>query len=501
MSNAVTARWHGDNYQARVFWENALNLLVPQSCVVEVTFEANGPKAFDDVVVKYDPAIARSGPVKVPADYHQVKWHVEYGGRFGYEDFVDPKFIGATKSSLLERLRDAKATAPAGSNFTFLTTYRVRDGDPLGALIAGTDKSLLLPRLFDGTGPSSKMGKVRKRWREHLKLPDDDALRAVLEGFRIFEGHRSLDELRSEITVRAQAVGLLASHAGDSDFRFDELARQLKVRQLNGLSRSLLEDLCRGEGLMNPAGAPVDDRLPVALRSFAGPAGDIVGAAPDDTLFLTELFNQRYLVAGREWQDDIRPRVESFLRTVAAKGTSLRLLLEAHASIAFLAGAILDLKSGIDVELVQKGRVGTRVWRPDDGVSGPPIEVERTGDAGATIGVFLNITHDVSRQAINFMGQAGISVATTLNCTSAGGPSPTALRGGLHAAEIADQLTRMIRDARDDDDDIVHLFAACPNSLLFYLGQQHRGLAPLIIYEYDFDRAGNKSYHPSFVID
>ncbi|GGJ64813.1 hypothetical protein [Sphingopyxis bauzanensis] len=136
MSNAVTARWHGDNYQARVFWENALNLLVPQSCVVEVTFEADGPKAFDDVVVLYDPAIARSGPVKVPADYHQVKWHVEYGGRFGFEDFVDPDFIGGQKFSLLERLRDAKASAPAGANFTFLTTYRVRDGDPLGRLAA-----------------------------------------------------------------------------------------------------------------------------------------------------------------------------------------------------------------------------------------------------------------------------------------------------------------------------------------------------------------------------
>ena len=46
MADAVVARWHGDNYQARVFWENAFNLLSPHSCVVEVTFEADGPKAF-----------------------------------------------------------------------------------------------------------------------------------------------------------------------------------------------------------------------------------------------------------------------------------------------------------------------------------------------------------------------------------------------------------------------------------------------------------------------
>src|SRR3546814_5060716 len=78
MVDAVTARWHGDNYQARIFWENAFNLLLPHSCVVEVTFEANGPKAFDDVVVKYDPPVARSGPERVSAEYHQVKRSEEH---------------------------------------------------------------------------------------------------------------------------------------------------------------------------------------------------------------------------------------------------------------------------------------------------------------------------------------------------------------------------------------------------------------------------------------
>ena len=95
MADAVTARWHGDNYQSRIFWENAFNLLLPNSSVVEVTFEANGPKAFDGVVVKYDPPVARSGSERVSADYHQVKWHVQTGGRFGFEDFIDPDFIGA----------------------------------------------------------------------------------------------------------------------------------------------------------------------------------------------------------------------------------------------------------------------------------------------------------------------------------------------------------------------------------------------------------------------
>jgi hypothetical protein len=53
----------------------------------------------------------------------------------------------------------------------------------------------------------------------------------------------------------------------------------------------------------------------------------------------------------------------------------------------------------------------------------------------------------------------------------------------------------------DDLDAVVHIFAACPNSLLFFLGQHHQGIAPCIVYEFDFDRRAHKTYQPSFVID
>ena len=100
MADAIVATWHGGNYQARVFWQNALCILMDYSPISEVSFEADGPKAFDDVVVKYDPPIARSGSERVSADYHQIKWHVDTGGRFGYEDLTKPEFIGAASRSV-----------------------------------------------------------------------------------------------------------------------------------------------------------------------------------------------------------------------------------------------------------------------------------------------------------------------------------------------------------------------------------------------------------------
>ena len=503
MADAPIARWHGDNYQSRVFWENALNLLDDTSCVVEVTFEANGPKAFDDVVVRYDPPVPRSGPDRIHADYHQVKYHVDRGGQFGYADFIDPEFIGAKSFSLLERLRDAQLAAPAPSLFTFLTTYRVSPTDPLARLISGNDHTLLLERLFDGTKDRSSTGKVRKCWREHLGLVDDDALRRVLRGFRIVDGHRSLEQLRSEINLKARVVGMLTCTAADSDFRYDELARQLKSRQLNAFTRDTLMALARDENLLAKILTATDPHMPIAIRSFLGPASDLVGASPENTLLLIDDFRHRYLEDGLSWQADIRPKVETFLAAAAARSRHLRLILDAHASIAFLAGTMLNVKSGLDVQLVQKGRVGARTWRADDETAGARFdETAASIAAGRALVVLVSVAQDVGPQALKYIARSHLDIGTMLTFSFDGGPGQQRVSGGTHAAALAEQVANGIRRAKADDPDAtVHVFASVPNSVLFYLGQQHTAIAPCIVYEFDFDRRGDKSYHPSFVMD
>lgn len=504
MASSVTARWHGDNYQSRIFWENAFNLLDNYSCVVEVTFEADGPKSFDDVVVRYDPPVPRSGAERVAADYHQIKWHVETGGRFGYEDLVDPDFIGAQSFSLLQRLQDAKAKLPPEqtAHFSFLTTYRIKDGDPLAELVAGHDRTLLVERLFDGTTDRSRMGKVRKLWREHLGLATDDELKSVVTGLRFFEGHRSLDELRAEINLKAQVVGVMACSAADSDFRYDELARQMKIRQLNALTRETFLKLCREEGLITDR-PQQETFLSIAIRSFLGPAADIAGATPDNTLMLTDSFRQRYLQNGNDWQRDIRPLVESFLRDAVKKSARLRMILDAHASIAFLAGTVLNVKSGIETHLVQKGRIGARVWRADDGTSGPGLlAAEHQLGAGNEIAVALSIAQPVESQARRYISDRLPAVGRLVSFELPGGPGHQNVMGGGHAAALAEQVSNAIRAVKADEPDaLVHIFAACPNSLLFFLGQHHQGLAPCLVYEFDFDRRGNKTYQPSFLMD
>ncbi len=504
MADAPTALWHGGNYQARIFWMHALNLLARHTSVSEVTFEANGPKAFDDVVVKYDPPVARSGPERVSVEYLQIKWHVEMGGRFGYADFIDPGFIGAKRVSILERLQEARKMAPTSAHFLFFTTYQIKDGDPLACLISGVDRSLLVGKLFDGSTDRSHTGQIRELWRKHLGLATDDELKDVVIGLRICAGYHSLQELRDELNYRAQNVGVLACST-NSDFRYDELARQLKSRKLNTLTKATILKLFKEEGLLVELAAETNLFLPIAIRSFLGPAADIVGAAPEDTLLLTDDFGQRYLEDGREWQRDIRPKVEAFLRAAVKKSSSLRLILDAHASIAFLSGVVLDLKSGVKTLLVQKGRIGSSLWRADDGSADKggrfEIATEVIGD-GQEIAISISVSQPTLAQTKGYVAGQLLNVGTVISFTMATGLRQQSVQGGEHAAALAEQISNCVRELKADSPDaIVHIFAACPNSLLFFLGQQNKGIAPCIVYEFDFDRLGNKSYQPSFEID
>lgn len=503
MADAITAQWHGHNYQSRIFWLNAMDLLRPDTCVSRVTFEANGPKAFDDVVVYYEPPVARSGPQPIAAEYHQIKWHVETGGRLGYEDLILPKYIGAKTVSLLERLRDARQSAQGPARMLLVTPDRIVDGDPLGRLISANDHSLLTERLFDGTTDRSRMGKVRRCWREHLALSDDDALREIVEGLAIIEGYRTLQQLRDEINLKAETVGLSPCRASESDFRYDELARQLKIRSINAMNRDQLVEICKAEGLWVGEQPAADGWLPVAVRSFQGLSTDVVPAAPENTLWLTDSFRARYLNDDREWQRDIRPRVESFLNGAAAKSNCLRLILDAHASIAYLSGAVYHVKSGIDVELVQKGRVGTQVWRADDGSTGDSLQSEiRQIGGGPDIAVAVSITQPVDNHVDRYVDQNLPQVGQSLSLAPPDGPGQRSVSGGEHAARMAEQVSNTVRAIKADSPDAtVHLFAACPNSFLYYLGQNHPAIGPLIVYEFDFDRQGNKTYQPSFEID
>lgn len=468
--------------------------------VVEVTFEAEGPKAFDDVVIRYDPGRPSMGPYRITVDYHQIKWHTDHSGRFGYKDLVNPTFVGATRFSILERLLQAKAKpdVPSSAAFTLITTDTIADGDQLGELIAHEDGSIRIDRLFGSKTDDSRMGEVRKCLREHLHLDHDDQLKDVLDGFHIKPGHMSLEDMRGRVSERFRLVGLLGEETA-SDFRYDEAARNLLVRGINRLTREAFDRLCQEENWLQPDPAP--QRTNVALRSFSRglTAADLLEAAPENTLSLADRFSQRHLKEGVTW-DALRQDVTAFLEGVPERGKALRLFLDTHSSIAFLAGSILGFKSGVDVEILQKGRGPSLIWYAGDGREGPPPQTsEEVIGEGRDIAVSVAITRETIEDVRGFVRDNLPSVGRILRVVTACGPNLQSIAGGAQAASIADAVADAVAKARRPGA-TTHFFVAAPNAFSFLLGQHAEAMGVCAPYEFDFGGRIDGLYRPTFSI-
>jgi hypothetical protein len=306
MADAVTAQLRGHDYQGLLFWLEATLLLDPKSNVVRVTYEAKGPKAFDDVVVEYDPAVVMGGSDRVSATYISSKWKTTSADRFGHLDLAEPTFIGATSVSFLQRLKDAQeALAPtgAGIRFQLVTPARIADADDLRKLVSMYNRAFLVDSLLDGTGDHSWTGRIRHGWRRHLGLASDDELRPILSLLQIYDGHASTLELINRVNDRLRSVGLTTIDASRTDNRYDDLIHKLKGRGINTLDRASFRALCTDEGLFamtHTAGAPPSVKR-IAIRSFID-FGEVVEAQADSTLVLTNEFQQRYIAKDDGWR-------------------------------------------------------------------------------------------------------------------------------------------------------------------------------------------------------
>jgi hypothetical protein len=510
------ARWHGDNYQSRIFWENAFNLL---DCRIPASSRSPSRRTAQRRSTTLSSSMIRRlrGPDpervlrRVPSGQMA---RTETGGRFGLRGFTSrPDFIGA------QTVLDAAAPSAGArdrprartAHFTFLTTYRIKDGDPLADLVSGHDKTLLIERLFDGTTDRSRMGKVRKCWRDHLKLATDDELKRGRDGWPARASTATAPSKSCAPQINSQGAGRrrhgLQRHRLRLPLRrIGPPAEDTPAQRAERARPSC--SICRDEGLLaERTQLSLINFLPVAIRSFLGPAADVSSERLllTNTLLLTDEFRQRYLAGWIASGSGTSARsVEAFLRDcgaqVAAAAADPR---RARVNrIPRGRGPRREVRCSA-VELVQKGRVGARVWRPDDGSAGVAFTVARHEiGAGPAIAVAISVAQPTEAQVRQYVAREVPEAGRLLTFSMPDGTGHQKVTGGAHAAALAEQIATVLRQEKEADPDaVVHIFAAVPNTLLFYLGQHHQSIAPCIVYEFDFDRGGNKSYHPSFIID
>lgn len=496
MAESVVASWDGHDYQARVFWIRASELRrKDKPWVIEVSYETDGPKGFDDVVVRYNPGRKGRRSFEIAVDHHQVKFHVNKSGRFGYLDLAEPEFIGATSVSILQRLQDAVGKAPAGSTFTLITTDRIRDDDPLRELVSARDSSIDVDKLREGKTPKSKMGKVRKHWREHLKLNDDDQLYALMERFHLKDGAKTLEEMRAEVDDAFYRVGL---NGGENtwEFSLDGVIRGLKSVGRNTFTRDEFEAFVKERRWIR---TDEEDRQNVSIRSFGDASAGYLATASEWDLSLLDRFDARHLKPGADWTTEVQPEIEGFLKRVRQTQKRIRLSLEAHTSIAFLAGSHLGMKTGTDVEVVQKSRGPTTIWRSDDDRTGSAMlrEDVQVG-TGADVAIVVSLSRTALRDVEEYLEGKSDEIGSIFHFIPEAGFGPTAVAGGAHAAALADQVANVVSNLRLRRGAKVHLFVAAPNGFTFFLGQHREAMGSVVLYEFDF--GGTRQYHSSFRI-
>ncbi|MBZ9992785.1 SAVED domain-containing protein [Mesorhizobium sp. BH1-1-4] len=502
MTQAVSVRRDGDTFQARIFWWHAARLLDPESPITKVAFET-GPKSFDDIWVEYDPARSSRDQYgdALKREHMQCKWHVTPDS-YGYSQLIDPEFINANARSLLQRARQAQlAYAPSGVGvrFKLVTNWRLNRSDPLREMVGNRSGTLRLERLYGSSTDNSRAGAVRKAWREHLQL-DEDELRALARTLAFGEATDTLDALRENLDLLFGYVGLRRIPLNQSAFIYDDLVFQWMAQGRLEFDRASFRAICAGEGVLGPSqGSP---RV-YGVKSFEH-AFDRLEDRCHEVLDLVPAFDERYIRSDGDWETSLYPALRLFLTSAAREQPRLRLALDAHTTLAFAAGSILDIKSGRHIELEQRS-TERRIWSPDDTASDanwPKLvsTVTELHSGQPDIAVALGLTHDVSKEVHRYCQATLPTVGRILGLTPSNGCGAKSVASGRHAFELADAAAGAIRLARSSGGGLVHLFVAGPNAFTFFLGQRRIAIGKARIYEFDFDGERGRSYAPALTL-
>ena len=504
MATAVVARQHGDDYQARIFWLEACRLFSRFSKVGRVAYEFKGIKSFDDIAVVYSTPIPDERGGTVSADYYQAKYHVDLKGSLTWEALIDPNAISANSVSLLERLHVAATdSAGTGARFNFISAWPIHPDNDLAELVSRRNGELRLEKLFDGSTDRSSKGKIRQAWRGRLQLKTDEELQKVLVPFRIHAPYRTLDELRMELNFRLEFAGLRPVDDDHVGHLYDDLIRKLHGNGTHDFDKNGLKACCKGEGLWIGTPGESSDRIPIGIRSFLRFAEHL----EDETshlLCLLKFFDNRQVRDPGSWQREIGPQVKTFLSSKTGRNGRYLLHLDAHGSIALLAGHVLDVKSGVDLALVQRGAGKTAIWefQPAAPPSTPVVSSRVVdGHKGAPDVAFgFSVSNDIGPEVIEYVQKSIPTVGKIVLVTVVPGPGQLAIRDATHAFQVAESAIAVMRANRPAGGGIIHLFSSAPNSAMFFLGRMTAGLGRIQGYEYLFEAGIPAAYVPGIAL-
>ena len=141
--------------------------------------------------------------------------------------------------------------------FKLVTNWRVDRSDPLREMLGTRSGAVRLDRLYGSLTDNSKAGAVRKAWREHLSI-DEEELRLLARTLAFGEATDTLDVLRDNLDILFGYVGIRRIPANQSAFAYDDVVFQWMAQGRLDFDRSGFRAICAREGLLGlPKEGPV----------------------------------------------------------------------------------------------------------------------------------------------------------------------------------------------------------------------------------------------------
>lgn len=511
MADAIVARISGDEHQALWFWHKASDIFQKGSLIQNVTWESKEVPGFDDIVVNYHtPIINRTN--QISTDHYQIKFHVDHRDKITCASLTDPAFIGNTEKSILQKLHDCYKKDPdkfAKSRYYFQNTWQVDYTDPLHLLI-DNESAIIMKKLYEGKTDKSRFGQIRKLWKDHLKIENDDEFKAVIRGLRIKTINPSHEQTVDDLNQRLINAGLKKIDLSTRANPYLGLITRLHSDGTTVFERQNLEEILKTEGLFEEIQNEKSLELIVGIRSFKH-GTESIRHKTQKYLCLLQYFAGRFVYEEVFWESQILPAIEKFAEELVERGVPLNIHLDTHLSIAYALGFHLDPKFGVQAVVVQKTQFGKVLFdpKPAEGVQNHlaagsfwQSSSAVLSATGKDIAVIINITWEIETKVKEYLNTSPTDIGQILSFTISGGPGRDSIKDGNHLYQAVSELVKTVHGIKSgcSPDAKIHLFIAAPNAFAFFYGQQSRILGTTVLYEFDMENKVSGSYHPALIL-
>ncbi|MEE6130388.1 SAVED domain-containing protein [Chryseobacterium arthrosphaerae] len=504
MANNVLARQSGDDYQAKFFWLNACRLNIPHTCVKQVAWEMSGTFGFDDVVVYYDPATKDPSGGEVIQECYQVKFHVDHKKGFTWEALMDPGFIGNKTESILQRLYKNYENDPEyfkNKRYILVNSWGIDYSNQLAVLL-GNNGGIRLNVLFTG-GEGSVNGRVRKAWKDHMGITNDEILRDVLSTLRIKHSSDDESRLKENLNTHLLLSGLEPIPADQLSSKYNDLIQKLHASGQNVFTKEELLDICKQEKLYVGIKEAEQVYFKAGVRSFYRGAENLHNEV-DGISCLLHCFSGRFILDEYSGMEFINSEIDRLANLIISAKSPVLLHLDTHLSIAMLLGKRLNPKyGGLDITIIQKTFKGNLMWRPELEKSEeylPPfwdIETNQIDENGNDIVLSISVTHDVREEVSDFVKKNLTGINSEIQATIKTGIGGNSIKDATHAVLALEELISSVRSLKRKHaiTGRLHIFMAAPVAMAFFLGQRISPLGSATLYEYDYEQQRSKGYH------